>query len=177
MEPWSSHFLTILAAFSRSKTRKKRKSCHGTINKKSSQWHFTPILPRLQSIPPEDYPLDARSVAKALGISPTTLYKYRFQEPIREAAQRQQENTKQTAKKSFFPSSKQRLQKLGEELKVAEERDKHLVALLTLVEANAARLGIDPEELYKPVRTVSYAGQSGRQRARSAIYTSKSKRG
>jgi hypothetical protein len=125
---------------------------------------------------PEDYPLDARSVAKVLGISPTTLYKYRFQEPIREAAQHQEEVTKQSARKPSFPSSKVRIQRLGEELKLAEERNKHLVALLALVEANAARLGIDPEELYKPVpkpvRTVSHAGQSKGQRARFANYTS-----
>jgi hypothetical protein len=124
---------------------------------------------------PEDYPLDGRSVAKALGVSPTTLYKYRLQETIHEAAQRQQENMKQASKKPFLPSAKERLQKLGEEIKLAEERNKHLVARLALVEANAAHLGIDPEELYrpvlKPVRTVSHAGQPGARRTKSAIST------
>src|SRR5437762_3787324 len=112
---------------------------------------------------PEEYPLDSRSVAKVLDVSPTTLYKYRLQEPIREAAKHQQENAKQASKKPSLHSPKERLQKLGEELKLAEGRNKHLVARLALVEANAARLGIDPEELYrpvlKPVRTVSHAGK------------------
>lgn len=123
---------------------------------------------------PEEYPLDGRSVAKALSVSPTTLYKYRLQDPIREAARRQQENAKQTAKKPPLHSPKERLQKLGEELKLAEERNKHLVARLALVEANAARLGIDPEELYrpvmKPVRTHSYAGTPAAQRAKHTNY-------
>jgi hypothetical protein len=82
---------------------------------------------------PEDYPLDGRSVAKVLGVSPTTLYKYRFQEPIHEAAKRQQENTKQASKRPSLYSPKECLQKLSEELKQAEERNKHLVARLALV--------------------------------------------
>lgn len=113
---------------------------------------------------PEEYPLDGRSVAKALGVSPTTLYKYRLQEQIRSAVHRQRENAKLASRKPAPYSSKERIQKLGGELKQAEERNKHLIARLALVEANAARLGIDPEELYrpvlKPVRTVSYAGKS-----------------
>jgi hypothetical protein len=31
------------------------------------------------------------------------------------------------------------------------ERNERLLGLLAVVEANAARLGIDPEELYKPI--------------------------
>lgn len=118
--------------------------------------------------PPEEYPLDCRSVAKALDVSPTTLYKYQLQEHIRAAANRQRENAKQASKKPSLNSPKERLQKLGGELKLAEEHNKHLVARLALVEANVARLGIDPEELYrpilKPVRTVSHAGKSGGKR-------------
>lgn len=127
--------------------------------------------------PPEEYPLDGRSVAKALGVSPTTLYKYRLQEQIRATANRQRENTKIAEKKPSFNSPKERIEKLGGELKLAEERNKHLVARLTLVEANAARLGIDPEELYrpvlKPVRTVSYAGKPRTKRTQQATYTPK----
>ena len=125
---------------------------------------------------PEEYPLDVRSVAKALRVSPTTVYKYRFQEPIREAAQRQQENAKQVSKKPAFHSPKERIHKLGEELKQAEERNKHLIARLALIEANAARLGIDPEELYrpvmKPVRTHSHAGKSGTRQTKHTGYAS-----
>ena len=114
---------------------------------------------------PEAYPLDCRSVAKALGVSPTTLYKYQFQEPIREAEQRQREQGKFPGKSPRHNASQERLHKREAEVKQAEEHNKHLVARLALVEANAARLGIDPEELYrpalKPVRTVSHAGKPG----------------
>ncbi len=114
---------------------------------------------------PEEYPLDCRSVARALGVSPTTLYKYQLQEDISAAEQRQRERDEQTSKTPRCTISKERLQRLEETAKQAEERNKHLVARLALVEANAARLGIDPEELYrpvmKPIRTVSHAGKSG----------------
>ena len=123
---------------------------------------------------PKEYPLDCRSVAKALDVSPTTLYKYRLQEQIGAAAHRQRENAKRVLRKLSLSSPKEHFQKLGGELKLAEERNKHLVARLALVEANAARLGIDPEELYrpvlKPVRTVSYAGRPG---AKRTTYASK----
>ncbi|GHO77211.1 hypothetical protein KSD_49820 [Ktedonobacter sp. SOSP1-85] len=119
---------------------------------------------------PEDYPLDGRSVAKVLGVSPTTLYKYQLQELIREAANHQRQNAKQVSKKLSPHSPMERISKLDEELKLAEERNKHLVTQLALVEANAARLGIDPEELYrpvmKPVRTHSYAGTPGLRRTK-----------
>ena len=108
---------------------------------------------------PVEYPLDGRSVAKALRVNLTTLYMYRLQEPIRAAANHQRENAKVAGKRPSLNSPKERLQKLGGELKLAEERNKHLVARLVLVEANAMRLGIDSGELYlpvlKPVRTVS----------------------
>jgi hypothetical protein len=54
-----------------------------------------------------------------------------------------------------------------------EHRAKATLALIALVEMNAARLGINPEELYVPVpkpdRRVSRAGRSVRQ-ARKTHY-------
>ncbi len=54
------------------------------------------------------------------------------------------------------------IQQLRVELAKSETRNKALIAQLRLIEANAKRLGIDPEELYrqmdKPPRIVSYAG-------------------
>jgi hypothetical protein len=44
-------------------------------------------------------------------------------------------------------------------------RSKNLVGRIAIMEANAAKLGIDPEEMHKsiskPVRTLSRAGQGG----------------
>jgi hypothetical protein len=51
---------------------------------------------------------------------------------------------------------------MSQELEKERERNKALVARIAIMEANAARLGFDPEEMYKPilkpVRTVSRAG-------------------
>jgi len=84
------------------------------------------------------------------------------------------ENVKLVSKKPSLNSSKERLQKLGGELKLAEEGNKHLVARLALVEANAAGLGIDPEELYRPVmksvRTHSHAGKLEMRRTKQAAH-------
>jgi predicted RNase H-like nuclease (RuvC/YqgF family) len=139
------------------------------MSRQSKQEELTAALHSYLSIAevhtPEEYPLDCRSVARALGVSPTTLYKYQLQKHISAAEQRQHERDKQTSKTPRCTISKERLQRLEETAKQAEERNKHLVARLALVEANSARLGIDPEELYrpvmKPIRTVSHAGKSG----------------
>lgn len=45
-----------------------------------------------ETLPMEECPLDLRSVAVALGVSPTTLYKYDFNSEINAAEQRQREN-------------------------------------------------------------------------------------
>ena len=80
---------------------------------------------------PDETALDVRSVAAALGVSPTTLYKYGFNNDVNAAEQRQRER---------------------------------LVGRIAIIEANAGRLGIDPEELYrailKPVRSMSRAGSN-----------------
>jgi hypothetical protein len=47
---------------------------------------------------PEEYPLDVRSVAAKLAVSPTTLYKYRLNQEINAAEQRQRENAKLSGK-------------------------------------------------------------------------------
>jgi hypothetical protein len=60
-------------------------------------------------------------------------WEYRFQEQIGAATHRQRENAKAVVKQPSLNSSKERLQKLCGELKLAEERNKHLVARLALV--------------------------------------------
>ena len=46
-----------------------------------------------ETYPPEDRPLDVRSVAAVLRISPTTLYKYGLNRQINAAEQRQRETS------------------------------------------------------------------------------------
>jgi hypothetical protein len=111
----------------------------------------------------EECPLDVRSVAAALGVSPTTLYKYGFNREINAAEQRQRESGHVSGREIERRSFHDQVHALSQELEKERERNKALVARIAIMEANAARLGFDPEEMYKPiskpVRTTSRAGQ------------------
>ncbi len=111
---------------------------------------------------PERCQLDVTHVAAAIGVSRTSIYKYGLVEEIRAAAQRQREQSGLPTGTSSRHRWREIIQKLREELEQAGERNRLLLAQLNMIEANAARLGIDPEELYqplvKPIRSVSRAG-------------------
>jgi hypothetical protein len=111
----------------------------------------------------EECPLDVRGVAAALGVSPTTLYKYGFNREINAAEQRQREGGHIPVREIERRSFHDQVHALSQELEKERERNKALVARIAIMEANAARLGFDPEEMYKPilkpVRTTSRAGQ------------------
>lgn len=115
---------------------------------------------------PNESPLNIQSVALALGISRTTIYKYGLDEEINTAAKRQQENAKITGKAEERRAYADRLRDLAEQLQKEREKNLKLVARFALVEANAARLGINPEDLFvpiaKPDRSVSRAGSGKR---------------
>lgn len=119
-------------------------------------------LEATQRSKPGECRLDVKSVAAVLGVSRTSLYKYGLDKLIKEAQQQMSEQMKGAGEKP--PRLSNMLADLRQELKLMERRNKALVARLNLVEANAARLGIDPEELYrpltKPVRIVPRAGQA-----------------
>ena len=114
--------------------------------------------------PPDEMLLDVRSVAAALHVSPTTLYKYGFNDEINAAERRQREDVLLSGpeiEKRFFEGQ---LDQLKTELEKERERNRQLVGRIAVIEANAGRLGIDPEELYravlKPVRSMSRAGSN-----------------
>ena len=116
--------------------------------------------------PPEECRLDVRSVATALRISPTTLYKYGLNREINAAEQRQRENmwlSGAAIEQQFYTD---RIRDLTAELQHERQRSKILIARIAIMEANAARLGFDPEEMYKPIlkplRGVSRAGSGGK---------------
>jgi hypothetical protein len=115
--------------------------------------------------PPEECPLDVRSIAAVLGVSPTTLYKYGLNREINAAAQRQRENMGGSGAATEQRFYTDRIRDLTEELKKERERNQGLVARIAIMEANAGRLGFDPEEMYKPIfkpiRTISRAGSTG----------------
>ncbi len=114
---------------------------------------------------PEERPLDVRSVAAVLRISPTTLYKYGLNRQINAAEQRQRENAFTAGAAIEQDYFKGEIRKLTEEIEKERERSKGLVGRIAIMEANVARLGFDPEEMHqpilKPVRTMSRAGQGG----------------
>jgi len=112
--------------------------------------------------PPEECPLDVRSVASALRVSPTTLYKYGLNREINAAEKRQREDTGRTGAAIEQHFYKDRIRDLTQELENERQRSKNLVSRIAIMEANAARLGLDPEEMHrpllKPLRSVSRAG-------------------
>jgi hypothetical protein len=112
----------------------------------------------------EEYPLDVRSVAAHLNVSRTVLYKYGLTREINEAERRRCQNAKLTGKMIERRAYTDRIRDLENELVLERERNKKLVAKIQIMEGNAGRLGIDPEELHKaipkPIRTVSRAGSS-----------------
>ena len=117
-----------------------------------------------ETYPPEDRPLDVRSVAAVLRISPTTLYKYGLNRQINASEQRQRENSSISGAAIEQDYFKDQIRKLTEEIEKERERSKGLVGRIAIMEANAARLGFDPEDMYKailkPVRTMSRTGAS-----------------
>lgn len=119
-----------------------------------------------EAYPAEERALDVRSVAAALRISPTTLYKYGFNREINAAEQRQRENAFIAGAAFEQDYFKGEIRRLTEEIEKERERSKGLVGRIAIMEANAARLGFDPEEIHKPilkpVRTMSRAGASRR---------------
>jgi hypothetical protein len=121
-------------------------------------------LSLVESRSSDEYPLDVGSVAMAVGCARASLYNYGLQAEILAAAKRQRENQQ-------LPSNgglKEQLRQLRAEMAIIQQRNLALLERLNLVEANAARLNIDPEQLYRPLplppRQVSQAGRKKRDR-------------
>ena len=118
-----------------------------------------------ESQPPAQCQLDVTYVAAAVGVSRTSIYKYGLVEEIRAAAQRQQERANKMTGNNAGDRQRETIQRLRQELKQGEERNRLLLGQLNLIEANAARLGIDPEELYRPlVKPIRSAPRHGKAR-------------
>lgn len=117
---------------------------------------------------PDEWIIDVKHVAAAVGASRTSLYAYGLAEEIKAAARRQRERSGLSGEAVHRRRLRDQLRQLRQELALADERNKALLAHLAIVETNAARLGLDPEELYrlpaKPVRSVSHAGRRSKRR-------------
>ena len=62
-----------------------------------------------QAHTPDQYPLDVRSVSAAIRVSPTTLYKYAFNQEINAAEQRQRESGHLAAEGRWFTRDREAL--------------------------------------------------------------------
>lgn len=118
--------------------------------------------------PPDEWIIDVKHVAAAVGASRTSLYAYALADEIKAVARRQRERSGLSGEAVHRRRLRDQIRQLRQELTLADERNKALLAQLAIIETNAARLGIDPEELYrppaKPVRSVSHAGRDHKRR-------------
>jgi len=110
---------------------------------------------------PADFPVDVRNISRRVRCSPTTLYKYGLENEISAARKRQTNNNPEAQRASKRQREKDAIRAVRLDLEEQAKVTKGLVARLALVEYNAARLGIDPEDLYrampKPIRSASRA--------------------
>lgn len=106
-----------------------------------------------ESSDPDQYPFNVKSIALALNISRTTIYKYGLHEDIQTADEQRRLRLELYGVLSKSDRALLANQKLKSELEQADKRNKALVARLNIVELNAARLGVDAEELFKPLQS------------------------
>lgn len=119
--------------------------------------------------PPDECVIDVKSVAAAISVSRTSLYKYGLADEIKAAVSRQRERMGLSGAALQQRRLTDIVRHLRQELQQAEIRNKVLLGQINIIEANAARMGINPEELYKPlakpVRSVSQAGRGRNRRS------------
>jgi hypothetical protein len=127
----------------------------------------TEFLAHAVTLAPTQQPISLRAVATAVGHDRRVLKKYGLDRDIDLAGQQQRRQHRSTAGK-LKCSLDQSLVALSEELALRTQQYENVVALLALTEANARRLGIDPEELHRPLTVPD--------RSVSATYKSKQRR-
>lgn len=99
---------------------------------------------------PTAQPISLRAVAAAVGHDRRVLKKYQLDREIEAAAQRQRREHRSSTGR-VRRSLDESLLALREELEQRTKQYENVLALLALTEANVRRLGIDPEELYRPL--------------------------
>jgi hypothetical protein len=114
---------------------------------------------------PDEMPLTFLGIAARLNVDRRTLKKH-FASEIAEAERRRRLNPRYVARARERRAYADMLRDRDSHIEQLRRRNEGLLARLALVEINAARLGINPEELYiataKPNRSVSRAGRRAR---------------
>lgn len=139
-----------------------RPSIESQVKEKVSQY-----IEKAMTSSPNAMPLSTLAVSVAVGHDRRVLKKY-GQDLVIAAAEKKRAKSLRTGADEKRRSMEERLEAIQLENKQLEGQSNALLARLALIEGNAKRLGIDPEELYRPLvppdRRVSGAFKSkGRQ--------------
>lgn len=96
---------------------------------------------------PETHPINVKSVAAAIGISRTTIYKYDWVEEIHQAHEYQLQMVRSNPTAALRYRDKLKIQALATEIECWKQRCLAQAVELAIIDENAQRHGIDPESL------------------------------
>lgn len=113
----------------------------------------------------EEAPLNTLAVARALEVDRKTIKKYGLDTEITSAAKRQLANATMSPRQLAHRETSHVISEQKRQIAEMTVRCEALLARLCSVEENAKRLGIDPSELWKPMRMpdrrLPHTGKSG----------------
>jgi hypothetical protein len=122
-----------------------RPSIESQVKEKVSQY-----IEKAMAMSPNAMPLSTLAVSVAVGHDRRVLKKY-GQDLVIAAAEKKRAKSLRTGADEKRRSMEERLEAIQLENKQLEGQSNALLARLALIEGNAKRLGIDPEELYRPL--------------------------
>ncbi len=122
-----------------------RPSIESTVTEKVAKY-----IEESVSLPYGEMPLSTLAVAKAIGHDRRVLKKYGL-DVVLSAADRKASRGAKHARDAKRRSLEERIGAEKQENEKLARQVNSLLAQLALVEGNAKRLGVDPEELYKPI--------------------------
>lgn len=121
-------------------------------------------LRQAETHPPRDMPINFSAIAHATGIDRRTIKRHAAKEV--EAAKKVQAREQMSPRRREEEAYLDKLREKDEKIAGWRRKYENMLEQALLSEANARRMGIDPDELYReverPDRTVSRAGRGGR---------------
>lgn len=100
--------------------------------------------------PPGEAPINYSAISRETGIDRRTVKKHCEEEV--QKAQRKQKLEQKSAREREEDAYREQLRAKQEQIDKLKEENERLLERLHLVEGNARRLGIDPDDLYEPLR-------------------------
>ncbi len=105
-----------------------------------------------ETLSPQEAPLNVVAVSKRLGFNRKTLVRYGLDSIIRDASDRQARNGKLSPREIERRSYADMVRDRDNEIAAMRRRCEELIGRICLAEGNAQRLGLDPEQLWEPLR-------------------------